>query len=114
MRILAMVFVFFPLITGCKQDPRLASDPKDSIAALLEKAKQGDADAQFNLGFTYAKGEGVPKDDAEAYKWWLLAGAQGDEQARKGIDFIEKKFFTLEQRAEGQRMAREFKAKAAE
>jgi hypothetical protein len=40
----------------------------------------------------------------------LLAGAQGDEQARKAIDLIEKRL-TTEQRAEGQRMAREFKPK---
>jgi hypothetical protein len=40
----------------------------------------------------------------------LLAAAQGNEQARRGIDLIEKRL-TPEQRAEGQRMAREFKPK---
>jgi TPR repeat protein len=30
----------------------------------------------------YAIGEGVPKNDAEAYFWWNLAAAQGDGIAK--------------------------------
>jgi TPR repeat protein len=33
-------------------------------------AEQGDADAQYNLGNVYVTGEGVPKDGAEAAKWF--------------------------------------------
>ena len=36
-------------------------------------AEQGNASAQYNLGFMYANGEGVPEDDAEAVKWYRLA-----------------------------------------
>ena len=35
-------------------------------AGLLERAKQGDANAQYNLGNKYANGEGVPEDGKEA------------------------------------------------
>ena len=53
-------------------------------------------------------GQGVAKNYAEAYKWHLLAGAQGDEDAKKNIELIERKL-TPAQRAEGQKRAREFK-----
>jgi len=68
---------------------------------------------KFFAWFFNDTGRGVAKDSAVAYKWWLLAGAQGHKQAREKIDAIEKRL-TPEQRAEGQRMAREFKVKAAE
>ena len=38
--------------------------------ALQAKAERGDAAAQTNLGFAYAKGEGVPKDLREAVRWY--------------------------------------------
>ncbi len=41
-------------------------------------ADQGDAIAESNLGIMYAKGQGVPKDYAEAAKWFRLAADQGD------------------------------------
>ena len=34
---------------------------------------------QYNLGFMYANGEGVPKDNVLAYMWWNIAGANGDD-----------------------------------
>ena len=36
----------------------------------MAAAKQGDADAQFNLGVKYDNGEGVTENDAEAVKWY--------------------------------------------
>ena len=88
--------------------------PKDDAEAvkwLRKAAEKGVDESQYELGLMYANGRGVPKDDATAYQWYLLAVAQGNEEARKGMDDMEK-LLTPEQRAEGQRMAREFKAKA--
>ena len=45
-------------------------------------AEQGDAPAQNNLGFMYARGEGVPEDDVEAVKWYRLAAEQGHASAQ--------------------------------
>ena len=36
---------------------------------MREAAEQGDAFAQFALGFMYDHGRGVAQDDAEAVKW---------------------------------------------
>ena len=80
----------------------------DSIEVVRAKADQGEASAQLDLGLSYFKGTGVVKDDAEAYKWFLLAGAQGDETARSNIPKIELRL-TPQQRADGQRLAREFR-----
>ena len=40
-------------------------------------AAQGNAEAQYNLGFMYDSGKGVKQDYAEALKWYRLAVAQG-------------------------------------
>ena len=42
-------------------------------------AKQGEAYAQYNLGLIYFKGEGVPKNDTEAVKWFRKAADQGHD-----------------------------------
>jgi hypothetical protein len=62
-----------------------AHDSGDFATALREwtpLAKQGDADAQFNLGLMYRKGQGVPQDDKTAAKWWKLAAEQGNAAAQ--------------------------------
>ena len=61
----------------------------------------------------YSNGYGVPKDETAAYMWYLLAGGKGNENARKSIPIIEKTL-TSEQRAEGQRMAKDWKPKKAQ
>ena len=68
--------------------------------------------AHLSLGARYGNGEGVPKDDLEAYKWLLLAGAQGNEIAKKNLSIVERKL-TGSQRAEGQKLARKFKSRLA-
>ena len=45
---------------------------------LMERAQKGDAKAQFNLGYIYDIGQGVPRDYAEAVKWYRLAADQGN------------------------------------
>ena len=43
-----------------------AESPDD----LRVKADKGDAAAQYDLGFSYAYGQSVTKDEAEAVKWY--------------------------------------------
>jgi uncharacterized protein len=48
-------------------------------------AKQGDAEAQNNLGLMYVKGNGVPQDYAEAAKWFRKAAEQGFAPAQYNL-----------------------------
>ena len=56
--------------------------------SIKERAEQGDADAQFNLGFRYDNGEGVPEDDAEAVKWYRKAAEQGYAKAQYNLGLM--------------------------
>ena len=51
-------------------------------------AEQGNAVAQFNLGVMYANGQGVPKDDAEAARWYRLAAEQGHDGAQVNLGIM--------------------------
>ncbi len=51
-------------------------------------AEQGDPKAQYALGFMYANGEGVPKNDAEAVKWFRKAAEQGDPNAQDALGLM--------------------------
>lgn len=47
-----------------------------------EEAKKGDIHKQFNLGWIYDKGYGVPVDEVEAVKWYTLAAQAGHSIAQ--------------------------------
>jgi len=49
---------------------------------LFCAAEKGNAAAQFKMGLCYYRGDGVPHDDKEAIKWFLLAAGQGNAQAQ--------------------------------
>jgi hypothetical protein len=58
--------------------------PKDLLMAAklyCDAARQGHAQAQFNLGWMYANGRGVPRDDAVAAQLFLMASSAGSAQA---------------------------------
>ena len=58
---------------------------QDNLDAVRQAVEQGDATAQFNLGVMYAKGEGVPQDDAAAVRWYRLAAEQGYASAQGAL-----------------------------
>ena len=53
-----------------------------SLEMLLPLAQGGDPVAQEVLGFMYARGEGIPADDASAYYWFTLAADAGRTEAQ--------------------------------
>jgi len=63
-----------------------------------------------NLGIIYSQGRGVSKDYVTVYRWYTLAAGQRDDLAEKFKNHLEKSM-TLDQLAEAQRLAREWKAK---
>lgn len=91
-----------------EQGRGVAKDEAEAVKWYRKAANQNFALAQLNLGVCYAEGQGVIKSEIEAYKWFLLAGSQGSDFAKKRIRGLEARL-TAEQRAEGQRLARDFK-----
>ena len=78
------------MAAGPLEDANAAYDRGDYAAALRlwgPLANQGDADAQLKLGRMYAFGQGVPKNIAEALKWYRLAAEHGlaDAQILLGL-----------------------------
>ncbi len=60
--------------------------PRDYDAAVrlyCHAARAGHGDAGYRLGWMYANGRGVDRDDARAAAWFTLAAEQGDEHARR-------------------------------
>ena len=80
---------------------------------LLTRAEAGDADAQSNLGFMYALGQGVPQDDVLAHMWLDLAASQLTGEWRE--DTVTNRDLAASQLTpaalnEAQRLAREWDA----
>jgi len=84
--------------------PGLAESPKDiwrdvfaamkrddyptAVRLLRTLAEMGDAPAQFQLGFLYRMGDGIPQDYDEALKWLQLAANQGHIWAQSNLAFM--------------------------
>ena len=63
----------------------------DYATALREwkpLVERGDANAQYNLGVMYRKGQGVPQDYKTAMKWYTLAAEQGITPAQSYLGFM--------------------------
>src|SRR6266702_1426909 len=66
-----------------------AIERKLAEAARVDRvrAEQGDANAQYSLGVSYAWGKGVPQDYAEAVRWYRKAADQGDANGQYSLGF---------------------------
>ena len=53
----------------------------DSLAQYERDAKEGRADALYNLGLAYSTGQGVGVDMVAAHKWFNLAAMKGRTDA---------------------------------
>ena len=63
----------------------LAQPSPEQIAEYRAAAAKGEAWGQYNLGRMYAKGKGVPEDDATAVKWYTKAAEQGNTYAENSV-----------------------------
>ena len=43
----------------------------------MKSAEQGNANAQYNVGFMFSHGQGVPPDPKRAIEWYIKAAEQG-------------------------------------
>lgn len=109
--ILTAVAAFALMATASAQDMKKglkAYKSGDYAAALKEwrpLAENGHAGAQYNLGFNFVQGKGVPKDLVLAYFWFDLAARQGRGIAGQLRDGIAKKM-TEDQVADAQERVR--------
>jgi len=55
---------------------------------LKPLAEKGNDKAQYNLGIMYGKGQGVPKNDTEAAKWFRKAAERGNAFAQVNLGFM--------------------------
>ena len=60
-------------------------DYATALRLLAPLAEHGNADAQFNLGIIYNKGQGVPQNCAEALLWFRRAADQGVADAQYNL-----------------------------
>jgi TPR repeat protein len=58
------------------------------VSAIQKDADHGKAEAQCALGQLYEKGQGVPKDDTEAERWYLKAAEQGHAKAERLLGLL--------------------------
>ena len=63
-------------------------DFKTAHKLWLPLAKEGNARAQFFMGYMYDLGFGVKEDDQEAVKWYRLAAEQGVAQAQCNLGMM--------------------------
>jgi TPR repeat protein len=63
----------------------LAKNYKVAYQQLLPLAQQGNADAQYAVGYMLYYGKGVDRNEAKARDWMNKAAAQGQPAAKKAI-----------------------------
>ena len=88
-----------------------AYDQGDYVTAFEESrppAERGDGEAQYMLGFLYARGEGVRRDLVRAYLWFTLAARQGDAIAADALAGLSARM-SREQIAAAESLARAWK-----
>lgn len=70
--------VLCPLpLPGQTDRPDVAPAAASTFERIKARAETNDAEAQLTLGWLYDKGDGVPRDQEQAFRWWLKAAEQG-------------------------------------
>ena len=88
--IVLMALMMFVASVGAEDGPPIKSGESDrtrlervrALLTLKTKAKQGDSNAQYELGIYYSSGEVLPTDNQLAVHWILRAAEQGHAEAQ--------------------------------
>jgi hypothetical protein len=73
-----------------------------------QAARQGFAPAQLELGMLYENGEVVPKDDLQAFLWFSLAAAKGEQKAVSCLQNL-KAGMNPQRQAAGQELVKQWR-----
>jgi TPR repeat protein len=79
----------------------------DALTQFETAARNGRADALYNLGLAYSTGQGVGVDLIAAHKWFNLAAQRGFDEAKAWRALLAREM-SVTQIAEAQRQAREW------
>ena len=82
--LVAMGLAIAPVRTAAQDDTRSG----EKIAALLAKAKGGDADSELRVAFAYETGQNVPQDLVQAAVWYRKAAEQGNGFAQTKLGLL--------------------------
>lgn len=58
-------------------------NPAKAVELYCEAARLGDVEAQYNLGWMYANGRGIARDDTTAAFFFAMAAKQGDALSQR-------------------------------
>jgi TPR repeat protein len=72
-----IILCFLAVLSARGQPVAAASVGSSAFERIKAKAEANDAAAQLELGWMYDKGESVPRDPEQAFRWWLKAAEQG-------------------------------------
>ncbi len=73
------------------------ADYRTSLNVWLEKAKEGDPEAQTYVGEIYEKGLGLPNDYKTANSWYRKAAEQGYSRAQINLGYLYEKGLGVKQ-----------------
>jgi hypothetical protein len=91
----------------------VAKDPAEAAKWFLRAAAQGNGWSRFQLALCFDKGEGVPKDRVQAFKWASSAMEAKTFAFGTGkLVALWKRRLTRAQLVEGERLIREFETKS--
>jgi uncharacterized protein len=63
----------------------MKGDYATALRLMRPLAEQGNVSAQYNLGFMFDNGQGVPQDHATAVSWYRKAAEQGHAAAQNNL-----------------------------
>jgi len=86
--VLGVLAYWFLPTTGQTPGKEAWIPPGFVFADTRAKAERGDVDAQVRLGQMYAIGQDLPKDSAEAVKWYRKAADQGNADAQRSLGWM--------------------------
>jgi len=82
-------------------------DDAEALHWLARAAQAGEGLAQYALGHRCSAGTGVPRDPAEAFKWFTLAAARKTPDAAAARDELQAQM-SRDEIAEGRRRVAQY------
>ena len=78
-----------------REESETSVDGPEAVMLVERAARQGEAEAQFQLGLIYLDGELITEDEYVAMEWIEKAAAQGHQQARVLRQMLINEDFTV-------------------